>query len=53
MPNETNDGIPEFLIIPQEERRQAWVEFRARKILPPEQKQPMLPIGDLPDVEKS
>lgn len=52
MPNETNDGIPEFLKIPQEERRQAWAEFRARKILPPEAKKG-LPIGDLPNVEKS
>lgn len=46
-----DDGIPEFLKIPQEERRAAWDAFRAaRKILPPEAAPKLLPIGDLPDV---
>jgi len=50
MPNATNDGIPTFLIISQEERRKAWEDFRAKpKPATPEPK-PYRPItGDAPD----
>lgn len=47
--SEQGNGIPSFLIISAEDRRKAWEDFRARKILPPEVKH-HLPIGDLPDV---
>lgn len=51
MPHEVSDGIPDFLKIPQEERKAIWDAFRAaRKILPPEVVTKPLPIGDLPDV---
>lgn len=44
------EDIPEFLRIPQEERKAAWDKHRAeRKILPPEPKTYRPITGDAPD----
>jgi hypothetical protein len=42
--------IPEFLKIPQDERKAAWEAFRAAKPLPPE-KPRYRPITDLPPIK--
>jgi hypothetical protein len=47
MPFELED-IPEFLKIPQDERRAAWEKFRAARPLPTETKPFYRPITDIP-----
>lgn len=43
------EGIPEYLKIPQDERKAAWEKFRAdRKALPPEAPPAIRRITDLP-----
>lgn len=45
-----DEGIPDFLKIPQDERKAAWEKFRAAKPLPVETKKVLPPIMGIPGV---